>query len=349
MKDLSKYIINDNKSVRQALQAIDAVTRKILFAVDEGQKLVGTLSDGDIRRWILKSESLDAPIRLIINHNPVTMHEKNRQQSIAIMRKKGITAIPVVDENSRILDIFFLNEDKEIINQGLTNTKVIIMAGGKGERLKPYTHIVPKPLIPIGEKPIVEHVIDSFKKYGSREFFLTLNYKRNMIKAYFDELEKDYDLKFVEEDEPLGTGGGLYLVKDEIDSTFIVSNCDILLETDYCDVLKFHKEKNNMITIVTSLKKYTVPYGIVNIDYEGQIHSLVEKPSMDYLVNTGVYVIEPEVFEYINNKEFIHITGLIERCILGKKRAGTYPISSESWMDMGQFEDMEQMVERFKG
>ncbi|WP_027400290.1 nucleotidyltransferase family protein [Anaerovorax odorimutans] len=343
--DINKVIINRNKNIRQAMQAIDNASKKVLFIVDEDSKLIGSLSDGDIRRWILKNGSLDAGVDSIMNKNPITLNTKDLQKAMMIMRKKGITAIPIIQENRKIIDICFWAEE-DLDCQKTINAKVVIMAGGKGERLMPYTSIVPKPLIPIGEKPIIELVIDSFKNYGCKEFFITVNYKKNMLKAYLEELDKDYKIKYVEEDKPLGTGGSLYFLKNDINSTFFVSNCDILLETDYADIMNFHRTSKNIITVVTSLKKYTVPYGVVNINSDGSINSLIEKPSADYLVNTGVYVVEPDVLNYLNDNEFMHITDLIAKCLRDNKRVGTYPISEDAWMDMGQFEDMEKMKKR---
>ncbi len=222
------------------------------------------------------------------------------------------------------------------------------MADGKGERLLPYTTVVPKPLIPIGERPIAELVVDSFYQYGCRQFFFSLNYKKNMIKAYFDELERDYEVRYIEEDEPLGSGGSLWYAKGVLDETFFLSNCDILLEIDYANLLKFHKKSGNLITVVTSMKRYVIPYGTVTLSPEGKIDQLVEKPALDYLVNTGVYVMEPRALEYIREKHHLPMTDLIEECLRAGESIGTYPISDDAWMDMGQFGDMEKMKKRFE-
>ena len=164
-----------------------------------------------------------------------------------------------------------------------------------------------------------------------------------MIKAYYDELPREYTVKYVEEDVPLGTGGSLFLIKEKIDRTFFVSNCDILLDVDYADVLKFHKKHQNIITVVTSLKKYSIPYGTVKIGETGKIEALLEKPSMDYLVNTGVYVIEPKLLDMLVEKKMIHMTEIIETCLEKGLNVGAYPIAENAWLDMGQFEDMERM------
>jgi NDP-sugar pyrophosphorylase family protein len=310
--------------------------------VEEG-RLLGSLTDGDARRWILANGSLDEPVSSVMNKNPRFVRSGQTRTARALINRYELLAIPVVDASDKVVDMIFWNEETDKPQTEKIALPVVIMAGGKGERLLPYTSIVPKPLIPIGEKTISELVIESFRKYGCQEFYFTLNYRKNMIKAYFDDSERDYSIKYVEEDEPLGTGGSLYCIKEELNSTFFVSNCDILLDVDYADVVKFHKKSQNDITIITSLKKYVIPYGTINLNAEGRIESLQEKPSSDYLVNTGVYVIEAEVLRYLEKKEFIHITDLIEKCIVSGRNVGTYPVSDSAWMDMGQFEEMDRM------
>lgn len=346
MIEFEKYLVDKNVSIRQSMEMLNT-SKRVLF-VTENRRLFGSITDGDIRRWILAGGSLDKPILEAMNENPKRVFEGQIKEARILINKFELLAIPIVDSYNEIVDIVFWNEEIDKPQTETIDLPVVIMAGGKGERLMPYTSIVPKPLIPIGEKPISELVIDSFKKHGCREFYFTLNYRKNMIKAYFDDLERDYTVNYVEEEEPLGTGGSLYYIKGKIKTTFFVSNCDILLDVDYADVLKFHKANKNMITIITSLKKYVIPYGTVNIDALGQIESLTEKPSTDYLINTGVYVIEPEALEYLKEKKFIHITQLIQECLEDGQSIGAYPISENSWMDMGQFEDMKKMKIRLE-
>ncbi len=347
MGNYKDFLIGKDKTIRQGMAQLDATSMKILFVVDENLLLLGSISDGDIRRWILTGESIDAAIVNAMNNSPKSLHYEQRHHAKELCRNYYISSIPIIDNENRVIDIFFdavmeyaKNETKEI------SAPVVIMAGGKGERLLPYTSIVPKPLIPIGDKPISELVIESFKKFGCKDFYFSLNYKKNMIKAYYDELDKDYSISYVEEDEPLGTGGSLYYLKDVLKETFFVSNCDILLDADYSDVLKFHKKHKNIITVVTSLKKYTIPYGTVKLDDDGRIAKLMEKPSTDYLVNTGVYILEPEIMDYFREKKKLHLTDLVEKCLKDGKNVGTFPISEDAWMDMGQFEDMSRMKEK---
>ena len=220
------------------------------------------------------------------------------------------------------------------------------MAGGKGTRLDPYTKIIPKPLIPIGDIPIVERIIDRFNEYGCNTFYLTVNYKKNMIKAYFSDEDKGYEVKFVDEDQPLGTAGSLSMMKDKLKDTFFVSNCDILIDANYSHILKQHKKNKNKITLVTSLKNYTIPYGVIEINDNGAIKNMTEKPEYDFLVNTGMYILEPEVLNDIPQNTFFHITDLINEYIVKGETIGVYPVSENQWLDMGEFKEMENMLER---
>ena len=220
------------------------------------------------------------------------------------------------------------------------------MAGGKGTRLYPYTQILPKPLIPIGEKTITEHIMSRFMKYGCKSFEMIINYKRNLIKSYFLDNEDTYDITFIDEKQFLGTGGGLKLLKGKIDTTFFMTNCDILIEEDFDRILEYHQKNNNIITVVCAKKNMTIPYGMVEVSESGKALALREKPCFSFLTNSGFYVIEPEFLDMIPDNTFIHITDVIQRCIDMKMQVGVYTIPEEKWLDMGQLEEMEKMKKR---
>lgn len=339
--DSKEIVVSEELNIRGALQILDSTAKKVIFVVKD-KRLVGAVSDGDVRRWIIKNGSLDESVNALMNHEPRFINENNKQKAYEILREEKITAIPFVNNNMEIVKIFFIDEDEEHIEEKI-DAKVIIMAGGKGERLLPYTSVVPKPLIPIEGKPILEHIMDRFKKFGCNDFSLAINYKKNMIKAYFDDIEMDYNIEYIEEEKPLGTGGALWLLKGKESKPFFVSNCDIIVNADYADIYKKHKKAGNQITIVTSLKQFTIPYGVISIGPLGYVEGLIEKPKSDFFVNTGFYVLEPAVIERLKENTFIHITDLIEECINEGLKVGTYPIGEEAWMDMGQFESMEEM------
>ncbi|MBF8984174.1 NTP transferase domain-containing protein [Lutibacter sp. B2] len=238
-----------------------------------------------------------------------------------------------------------MNRRDVFINEEIT-TPVVIMAGGEGTRLHPITKVLPKPLVPIGDIPIAERIINKFVNFGCEKFYLTINYKKNLIKAYFNDIKKNYEIEYVEEEKPLGTAGSLYLLKDKIKETFFLNNCDILINENYYKMLKYHKENNNKITVIASRENYIVPYGVIKVDEKSVIKEIIEKPKYDFLVNTGMYILEPETLYDIPENEFYHIIDLVKVNINKGEKVGVYPISQESWLDMGQIEEMENM---FKG
>ena len=182
------------------------------------------------------------------------------------------------------------------------------MAGGKGERLKPVTNILPKPLVPIGEKTIIEHIFDKFLESGSTDFYLTLKYKSRLIKAYFEESNNNYMVNFIEEEKPLGTAGSLHKLKNTLKEPFFVTNCDVIINTDYNSLYDFHKNGGYDLSLVASAKEYVIFYGTCELDSKGSLSNLVEKPSYDFLVNTGLYVLNPDVLSFIPENQYFDIT-----------------------------------------
>jgi NDP-sugar pyrophosphorylase family protein len=211
------------------------------------------------------------------------------------------------------------------------------MAGGKGTRLKPFSNILPKPLFPLGDKTIAETIMDKFHEVGSRRFWFSVNYRHEMIKTYFDCLDKKYAINYFQEEKPLGTAGSLTLLKEMINETFFVSNCDIIIDADYSEIVGYHREQKNEITMVTSLKHVQIPYGTVETGEGGQVQSLIEKPELTFMVNAGFYVLEPHLLSQIPEGEFYHITQLIDKVRSRNGRVGAYPVSEKSWCDIGEW------------
>lgn len=346
--ELWEYIVDINTSILEALNKINENGREIVFACDGEKVFYGTVTDGDVRRHLLNGGELKDTVECIMNKKPyvISYPRKVDIDYVKIMRERAITAIPIIDENGKLVDAVSVYDDREQIPQ--INVPVVIMAGGKGTRLRPYTDVLPKPLIPIGNKTITERIMDSFRKNGCTKYFMVVNYKKDFIKTYFQYVGEKYNISFIDELEFRGTSGGLALLKGIIKETFIVTNCDIIIEDTYAEFLKEHKEKKNLITVVAAKKKMQLPYGIMNIDENGELLSMEEKPRYSFLTNTGFYIIEPEFLDSIPDETFIHMTDVIQKCMHEGKRVGIYQIEEEKWFDMGQFDEMEKMRQRFE-
>ncbi|MDF2511045.1 MAG: Nucleoside-diphosphate-sugar pyrophosphorylase family protein [Herbinix sp.] len=344
--NLKDFIVTEDNSVIEVMQVIDKNAKGVALVCDS-RRLLAVVTDGDIRRFILQNGDLTSKISEISNYNPIFITKDNIIDYKSIMRQNSITALPVVGKNNKLVSIKFLYDNNTVRNADM-NVPVVIMAGGKGTRLYPYTQILPKPLIPIGEKTITEIIMEHFEEYGCNHFDLIVNYKKNLIKSYFIDNEKQRDITFVEEYQFFGTGGGLKLIEGKYQESFFLTNCDIIIEDDYYEIMKYHKNENNIITMVTAFKKVVVPYGTVSVNDQGQVSALEEKPSVSYLVNTGLYAIDPRFIDYIPKDTFIHITDVIENCIQAGEKVGSYSINEHSWMDMGQLEELEKMRERLE-
>ena len=345
-EQLITFLIYPESTVVEAMQKIDANAKGILFVADKNRKLVGVITDGDIRRWLIKTGDLQGIVERIMNKNPKVIYRKDIALAKEFMVKHAITALPVVNAKGIISDILFrgvIEEEERKAGHSLEEVSVVIMAGGKGTRLYPYTKVLPKPLIPIGDIPIMERIIDKFRDYGVKNFFATVNYRKNMIKSYFSEALMDCEIAYVEEDKPLGTAGSLSLIEQEFEKPFIVTNCDILIHADYDDIYRYHEEAGNELTIVTALKNIVVPYGVVHSTENGAIQSMEEKPKLSYFVNTGMYILNPELLKDIPQDTFFHMTDLANKLLAEGRKVGMYPISEDSFLDMGEFEEMHRM------
>lgn len=343
---LEDMLIHERDTILDAMEALNRTAKKVLFVVRD-EAFVASVTDGDIRRWILANGNLEARIKNVANYQPRFIEAKDRLKAKQLLRLYSVEALPILDEQRKIVSVAFWDE-KNIIVRKKFNIPIVIMAGGLGTRLYPYTKILPKPLIPVGDIPIIEHIINRFKVFGCKTFYLIVNHKKNMIKAYFNEIEKDYEIIYADEDKPLGTGGGLSLLKGKINSTFILSNCDILIEDDYEQMYRFHKQERNLITMVCSLKKFTVPYGVVELGEGGNIKQMREKPNMTFFTNTGFYIVEPKVIDELANDQVVGFPDLVEHYRQAGEKVGVYPISERAWMDMGQPEELEEMRKRLE-
>jgi len=338
---LEELFIAEDQSVLEAMRQIDATHNQILL-VAENNKLKAIITDGDIRRHLLRGGTLDDKIKEMANYSPKYILEKDREQSKELMKKWSILSLPIVNESLEVQSVAFL-KDYEIGRKPAVNAPVVIMAGGLGTRLHPFTKVLPKPLIPVGELPIAEHIINHFREYACREFHFIVNYKKNMIKAYFSETEKDYSVEFHPEERPLGTGGGLSLLKGKLRKTFFLTNCDVLVKANYKEIFDFHKQKGNSITIVAANKHLTIPYGVIQMVSSGEIVSMTEKPEYSFLTNTGFYVVEAEVLDRLEEDKAMDFTDIIGQGRALGEKIGVFPVGEKAWLDMGQLEELERM------
>ena len=342
---------NASMTIVEAMEKIDANAKGILFITSSDDKLVGAVTDGDIRRWLIKTANLTSKVEELMNRNPKFLYAADKARAISYMKERKIHALPILDNCSKVVDIVLDDDDNAVIvnSKALENVPVIIMAGGKGTRLYPYTKVLPKPLIPIGDVPILERIINRFYDYGASKYYMTVNYKKGMIKSHFAELAPEYSIEYIEEDKPLGTAGSIKLINEKFDTPVVVTNCDILIEADYEDIYEYHKKSGNAMTIVSALKNIEVPYGVLKTGENGVITAFEEKPKLSYFVNTGMYIVNGDMLEKIPEDTFFHMTHLAEKLMDEGLQVGMYPISEESFLDMGEFEEMRRMEDKLAG
>lgn len=347
---LSQFIGNCNMTIVDAMEMIDKNASGVLFIVDDQKKLAGCLTDGDIRRWLITTAKLTSNVTLAMTETPICLNEGKMDDAVTIMKQRKIAALPVVDANGKLLDVILRSDfDKVGVDSkkpSLAGVPVVVMAGGRGTRLYPYTKILPKPLIPIGDTPIVERIMNYYTGYGIKKFYMTVNYKKEMIRSYFSNGDFPFEVTYVEEDEPLGTGGSLKLIKDKFDKPLFVTNCDTLIIADYDKVYDFHVKNRNVITMVAALKNTTIPYGVLHTKENGELVGMEEKPKLSHMINTGMYVVDSNVIELIPDNCIFHMTHLVEKVRERGQRVGVYPVSEDSFLDMGEFDEMHRMEEK---
>lgn len=339
-----------NSSLYFALQKLQATGLKCLIVIDKKKKLLGTISDGDIRRAIINRTKVSSKINKIYNKNCLFIYESliDMQSIQKKMDLDSIDIVPVVNKKKLIIDYIKKDEFKNFVPSNNKknldkkvdiNLEVVIMAGGEGTRLRPFTSILPKALIPLKEKTVIEKIIENFLKFQFKKFIISINYKSVIIKSFFKELNPKFKYKFLVEKKKLGTAGCLYLLKNNIKKDYLIVNCDSLLDFNYADFCLHHKENKNDITLVVSVKKFTIPYGTCVLNEKGLIKSFNEKPNQHFLVNTGMYIINNQIFKFIKNNQYLDFNDLIMLSKKRKKKIGVFPVSEKSWQDVGQWKD----------
>lgn len=341
-----EYILKDDATLATALELLENNEYKALIIESEGS-LTGVLTDGDIRRFLLKGGNLLQQAGTIATKNPISVSGYHEQAARDLLEKYDCTVVPMLNREGIIHALVFKDNTLHR-KQDYIDNHVIIMAGGLGTRLYPYTEILPKPLIPVGQSTITELIAERFKKFGCRNITLVVNHKKNLIKSYFSEVDTDCDLSFVDEDIPLGTGGGLAFFKGRFSQPVFVTYCDNVIEADYCDILNYHKNSGNDITMVVSEKTVGIPYGVIDINNVGEVTAIREKPVESYLINTGFYVVSPSFIETVKDNCFQHMTDLITAARLHGLKTGGYRIEENCFIDIGKLEDIKSLGNKLR-
>ena len=333
----NRLILNSETKFNDAIKLLDLNGNGVLPVVDEDQKLLGLITDGDIRKAILNNH-LD--LEHIINKNPHKLHmDISKNQIVSYLKKIHRRHIPLVDDENKFIKVFTLDE----IDFNLKPNWVVIMAGGLGTRLGELTKDTPKPMLKVGAKPMVEHIIDMFVSHGFTRFMLSVNYKAEVIKEYFGDGSKfGIEVKYLEEKKRLGTGGALSLIDIEINEPFFVTNGDVLSSLDYEKLLAYHKEQDAMATMCIRKDSYQIPYGVIEVDEENNIKAMKEKPTKEFFINTGIYVLNPEVLNYVPKDEFFDLPSLFELLKHEDESIKSFEIT-DYWIDMGKPSDYEKI------
>lgn len=344
---LKDRTISAASPIIEALRIMSEQKVRLLFVFDGGT-FKGILTIGNIQRAIIKNNSLSSSVDSILEHDKIYASSTDPiEKTKEVMFRLRIECMPVIAQDGELTDVLLWNElfgTSEIPEREKIELPVVIMAGGKGTRLKPITNVIPKPLVPVGDKTILEEIMDQFEKMGSKKFYMSINYKSDMMRFYLEQLPHKYDIDFFEETIPLGTIGSVSLLKGKITTPFFVSNCDILIDQDYRDVFYYHQDNKNDLTIVTAVKSFKIPYGVIETGEGGLMTGLMEKPELTYMINTGVYLLNPELIDEIPEGQFFHITHLMEKVKARGGRVGCFPVGVGSWKDMGEWPEYLKMI-----
>jgi dTDP-glucose pyrophosphorylase len=347
---LEQYLIFTQATCREALECINK-NASLALVVDAKRHLIGTITDGDVRRAILAGISIEAPVQKLLDQRDKTLYPKPitaargtaPDELLRIMNERGIRQIPLLDENDQVVDVALM---QDLVKGCELPLKAVVMAGGFGKRLMPLTEEVPKPMLPVGDRPILEHIINQLQNSGIRKVQMTTHYKPEIIKQHFGTGEKfGLDIQYVNEDQPLGTAGALGNI-EESDEPMLVLNGDILTRVDFRAMLAFHRENKAELTVAVRKYDLQVPYGVIQCD-GAQVKSVDEKPTYNFFVNAGIYLLEPSAHRSIPSAQRFDMTDLIEKLTAGGRRVVAFPVV-EYWMDIGQQNDYAQAQEDIK-
>jgi dTDP-glucose pyrophosphorylase len=336
MKNIQDIKLSINSTIKKALKIIDNGALQIAIIVDENDKLLGTLTDGDIRRGLLKGLDLNSSIESVIFKTPtIAKISDSKEEILKLALSKKLHQILIVDDKGEILGI---QEIEELIKPKDKTNKVILMVGGLGTRLRPLTENTPKPMLRVGNKPILQTIVEKFAEYGYINIVMCVNYKSHIIQDYFGDGSKfGVNIEYVLEEQRMGTAGALSLLKSNPTESFFVMNGDLLTNVNFEHLHDFHMSNNSIGTMCVREYDFQVPYGVVNI-YGSKILSIEEKPVHKFFVSAGIYMLTPEVLDYIPQSQFYDMPTLFERLISENKNVITFPLR-EYWLDIGKMEE----------
>lgn len=349
MKDISKFTLPLNSKIRDAIEIIDKGSIGIAIIIDENNKVLGTVTDGDIRRSLLKGNSLEDNISETMNKNSTLGHYKDNTKRLKnLAEKKSINQIPLIDDNGILVDVLAFHNVAS--PQAKTNT-VVLMAGGLGSRLKPLTDETPKPMLTVGTKPILENIIVNFKKHGFENFIICVNYLSEKVKCHFkDGSDLGVKITYIDETERLGTAGALSLLTDRPTSDFFVMNADLITTINFDHLMTYHNFEGATATLCVKEYDFKVPYGVIDVQ-ENRVTKITEKPVQKCLINAGIYILKPDTLEYIPRGEYYDMPNFIQKLLLMNKKVVTFPIR-EYWIDVGDPKDLnkaQSMLEEING
>jgi dTDP-glucose pyrophosphorylase/predicted transcriptional regulator len=339
MKKWKEVLVSPQTSLREAAQILDANALQIVLVVDEERRLLGTITDGDIRRGILKGIALTEPVSVVMNPRPsVARIEDSRDSILAEMKRKSLHHMPLVDKAGRVVGLDTLDE---LINPPIKENWVVLMAGGLGSRLRPLTNDCPKPMLKVGGKPLLETILENFIEHGFCHFYISVNYMSEVVKSHFGDGSRwGVDICYLHEDQRLGTAGALSLLPEKNNGPLIVMNGDLLTKVNFRQLLEFHSEHNAHATMCVREYDFQVPYGVVKIENH-RITGIDEKPTQRFFVNAGIYVLDSQALDLIFPNTFFDMPSLFEKLIEQQKETVVFPIR-EYWLDIGHMADFDR-------
>lgn len=339
MKDWKKTLVGPQTRIRQVIETIDRGDCHIALVADEKQRLLGTVTDGDVRRGLLKGIGLDQPVTRVMQKKPVTATLGEKRSGLEkLMEQKLIRQIPLLDAKGRIAGLELLDDLHRL---KVRENWVVLMVGGLGTRLHPLTQDCPKPLLKVGEKPILETILENFIEHGFRNFYFSVNYQDKMIRDHFkDGSAWGVRIHYLHENVKLGTAGALSLLPPDPQDPVLVMNGDLLTKVNFRQLLDFHHEQNAAGTMCIREYDFQVPYGVVSTQ-KNMVRGIDEKPVHRFFVNAGIYVLEPETFKFLKKKKHADMPAFLEKLMAKKMKISAFPIR-EYWIDIGRMDDLER-------